>query len=271
MRFCKALHLGFAILLTASCSAEKTFAPLADFEADSVSVNYSAAETESSIPLSAPTSRSETPTPPAWVADFAEPILKAIANVPPTFKDDFSINRRWFLRTSESPRLLFAEIHDDLLFLRLPESKRSFSILSNAYLNYKNFALTLDLIFYHNQPNDRVHFQFDRSGNSEESVKFDLSNNRNWALDYKNEAESGVYPHFPPERVPVTILMQGTACAIYVNNSPLIYAENCRTSPSEDEKAWRASFRLFKDHRGEALVNLDNLKIWDLDRLLISQ
>lgn len=222
-------------------------------------------------PATTPTSSSAYPqaTPvPAWVTDFADPILEALVNRKPDFQDDFSIYRGWFIRLSGVDGYTYAERYDEMLLLRLPEKIKD-AITFNPRINRTNFVLTLELRFNHDQPDDTVRFQFD--GSPDQSIAFNLSNNRNWRLQWGTQDNwqfmADVYPHFPPEHTPVTIIMQGTQCAFYLNNDPLVYLNNCRTDPNIKLQAWVASFRLLKDTDHDVVVNFDNLKLWDLDKI----
>lgn len=205
---------------------------------------------------------------PSWATDFANPIIAIVANRRPDFHDSFSPKRKWFNVMSGYSLPLYAEIHDGMLFLRLPEGTRD-SILYNPIMNRRNFVLTLELRFDHDQPDDTVRFQFDQS--PDQSIAFDLSNNRNWKFQWgsRNNRQSvgGIYEHFPPERIPVTIIMQGTQCAVYLNNDPLTYSDNCRTSPTFLSPKWFVSFRLIRNTSHAVTVNFDNLKLWDLDKI----
>lgn len=222
--------------------------------------------------------RTATPTPfpanlivasiPSWVTNFADPIIAAVADRKPGFQDDFSLKQRWFNVMSGAVRPLYGEIHDGMLFLKLPERTRD-SILYNPNMNRRNFVLTLDLRFDHDQPDDTVRFQFDQSPG--QSIALDLSNNRNWKFHWgfqdNWQSMAGIYDHFPPEQIPVTIIIRDTQCAVYFNNDPLIYLSDCRTSPTSRSRAWIMSFRLLRNTSRAVSVNFDNLKLWDLDKI----
>lgn len=219
------------------------------------------------IPASFPTDIRSSPVP-LWVTDFADPILTAAADRKPDFQDDFSMNRGWLNLMSGIGRPLYADIQDEMLFLKLPEKRRD-SILYNPKLNRRNFLLTVDLRFYHDQPNDTVRFQFDRS--ADQSVALDLSNNRNWKFHWGDQDDrqsmTGIYEHFPPENIPVTIIMRGAECAVYFNNDPLLYLSDCRPIPTFQSQVWVATFRLLRDTGRAVSVNFDNLNLWDLDKI----
>ena len=223
--------------------------------------------TRIAIPTPFPANLNAAPIP-LWVTDFADPIIVAVANRKPDFQDDFSLNRRWLNVMSGVVGPLYAEIYDGMLFLKLPERTRD-SILYNPKMNRRNFLLTLDLRFDHDQPDDTVRFQFDQS--PDQSIALDLSNNRNWKFHWgfqdNWQSMAGIYEHFPPEHIPVTIIMRGTQCAVYLNNDPLTYLSNCRASPTFQSHQWIASFRLLRNTGRAVAVKFDNLKLWDLDKI----
>jgi|GEM_PF-6675224 len=92
---------------------------------------------------------------PLWVTDFADPILAEVADRKPDFEDDFSRNRGWLNMMPGLVWPLYAERYDGMLFLRLPEGTKD-SILYNSRINRRNFVLTLEFRFVHNQPDDAV-------------------------------------------------------------------------------------------------------------------
>lgn len=186
----------------------------------------------------------------------------------PDFQDDFSLYRGWLNVMSEVDGYVYAERENGMLFLRLPERTQD-SFLYNPRLNRTNFVLTVHLRFDHDQPHDTVRFQFDQF--PDQSIALDLSNNTNWKINwgYQDSSHSvaGMYEHFPPENIPVMIIMQGTQCAVYLNNDPLTYSSNCRASPTSGSPVWVISFRLLSDNGSAVAVNFDNLKLWDLDKI----
>ncbi len=209
----------------------------------------------------------ETPAP-VWVTEFADPILAAVANRKPVFQDDFSIYRGWRSVMSEVEGYVTAERMDGMLFLRLPERTED-SFVYNPKLNRTNFVLTLDLRFSHNLPEDTVRFQFDQS--PDQSITLDLTNNNKWRFQWgaqdNLQSMSGVFKQFPPEHLPVTFIMRDSECAVFLNDDPLVYSRNCRTSQISQSQEWTVAFRLLRDSSRAVVVNFDNLKLWDLDKI----
>lgn len=223
--------------------------------------------TEIAIPTPVPEYPKAMPIP-AWVTEFANPILAVVTSRKPDFQDDFSEYRGWLNVMSKIYGFAPVERTDGKLFLRLPEGTED-SFLYNPKLNRSNFVLTLELRFVHDQPEDTVRFQFDRP--PDQNIVFDLSNNRKWRFQWGTQDSSqsmgGVYEHFPPDYMPVTIIIRGAQCAVFLNNDPLAYSSDCRTSPDSSLSKWNVTFRLFRDTQQAVAVNFDNLKLWDLDKI----
>lgn len=223
--------------------------------------------TQTAMPALVPEYPKETPAP-VWVTEFADPILAAVADRKPVFQDDFSIYRGWRSVMSEVEGYVTAERTDGMLFLRLPE-RTADSFVYNPKLNRTNFVLTLDLRFDHNLPEDTVRFQFDQS--PDQSIALDLTNNNKWNFQWgaqdNLQSMSGVFKQFPPDHLPVTFIMRGTECAVFLNDDPLVYSSNCRTSPVSQSHEWTVAFRLLRDSSRAVVVNFDNLKLWDLDKI----
>jgi hypothetical protein len=256
------------ILFTLACAAVKLSQPISVVTPTPAETRtIILPSTRTAIPPSFPANPTATPIP-LWVTDFADPIIVAVSDRKPDFQDDFAMNRGWLNVMPGIVWPLYAERNDGMLFLRLPEATKD-SILYNPRINRTNFVLTLDLRFVHDQPDDTVRFQFDQS--PRQSVAFDLSNNRNWNFHWGSQDNwhslTGIYEHFPPEHMPVTIIMRGTQCAVYLNDHPLTYLNNCRTNPTFPSSKWVASFRLIRKTGNAVVVNFDDLKLWDLDKI----
>jgi hypothetical protein len=262
------LPVGVVILFSFACAlinfpqAEPNFTVL-----PTETLTETPSPTQIPLPTPTPTYIEATPVP-EWVTDFGDPILELVITQAPDFQDDFSVYRQWFIRLSGVAGYTYAERYDEMLLLRLPEKTQN-SIIFNPQINRINFVLNLDLRFNHDQPNDTIRFQFD--GFPNQVVSFDLSNNRNWIFQWgtQDNLQSlfGIYPHFPPEHVPVTIIMFESQCAVYLNNDPLLYVDDCRNQPAFGLDTWITSFRLIRDTKNAVVINLDNLKLWDLDKI----
>jgi hypothetical protein len=206
------------------------------------------------------------------VADFSDPILAALGDAPPAFKDDFSgYNLGWFyVKRGSADGPFYAPIEEEALPLRIPTGReyRDFFVY-NPYLRRADFVLTLDFKFGKTQPFDVLRFQFNQS--ADQSVQLDLSKHEDWSFDWSLhsplQTASGTYQYFSPEFIRVTVIMRGQECAFYVNDDPLGYLSQCRAG-AEVEKSPRAvSFHLLSTTGQAAQVTVDNVKLWDLDRV----
>jgi len=218
-----------------------------------------------------------TPTPkklpfPAWVMNFADPILVSLAGRRPDFQDDFrQLNRGWFYFISGNRRgPFYAHLRDGTLFLKLPEGREHRdSMVYNPRLIRKNLVLSLDFQFEQTQPDDSVRFQFSQS--ADQSVALDLFKNKTWDLHWgfhnNWQSKTGTYDYLAPERIIILIIMRGDECAVYLNNDPLAYVSNCKSGSIVRSAPWAMSFHILATPGHDVIVTFDNLRLWDLDKI----
>jgi hypothetical protein len=209
---------------------------------------------------------------PTWVTDFSDPILVTLDGRQPDFQDDFaSLNRGWFYFIPDSPRgPFYAHIQDEALLIKLPaENENRDYWVYNPKLIRRNFVLSFDLQFEESQPEDTVRFQFDQT--TDQSVALDLSKSQTWILHWGSRADwqstTGTYDYFSPERITVLIVMQGEECAVYLNDDPLTYLSHCRTGSIVRSSPWAVTFHMLAEPGHIAAGTIDNLKLWDLDKI----
>jgi hypothetical protein len=209
---------------------------------------------------------------PAWVTNFSEPILINLAGRRPDFQDDFSpLNRGWFYDipgSSKGP--YYAHINDGALILKLPEgNEREDSMVFNPTLSRRNFVLSFDLRFGGTQPNDYVEFQFNPT--ADQSFALDLSKDKNWNFRWRFHNDwkflTGTYDQFPPERINVVFIVQGSECAVYLNHDPLDYSNICRPDSKYRLSPRAVSFHMIAVPGHTAIVTIDDVKLWDLDEI----
>ena len=180
------------------------------------------ASTQVPPPLFFPPTPGTTPFP-VWVTTFSDPILASLYGRRPDFQDDFSLlNRGWFYDVAGRP--YYAHLEDGALVLKLPEGKEKEDLMIyNPALNRRNFVLSFDLRFGETQPDDIVRFQFNPA--LDQNFSLDLSKDKNWSFrwNFQNDSKSitGAYDQFPPERINVLFIVQGSKCAGYLNHAPL--------------------------------------------------
>jgi hypothetical protein len=209
---------------------------------------------------------------PAWAKTFADPILLALTNRPPDFIDDFSgYNLGWLYVISGSrSNPFYAHIQDEALLLKIPdENERRDSMVYNPNLIRRDFVLSLDFRFGKTQPYDTLRFQFNQSAT--QSVELNLSKHEDWSFDWslRNslQAHTGRYEYFSPERINVLIIMKGNECAVFLNHDPLDYISDCRPGSMVQSSPLAVSFHLLSTSGYDAFVTIDNVKLWDLEKI----
>jgi hypothetical protein len=206
---------------------------------------------------------------PTWVTDFSDPILASVADRQPDFQDDFTqLNRGWFFLGPEDPiGPYYARLQDGALLLKLPEgTERNDSMVYNPKLARDNLVLSFDFKFGKTEPDDAFRFQFDETAG--QSIFLDLSKNENWSLSWSlhnnRRANSGTYYYFSPERINVVIILHGEECAVLLNRDPLAYLADCRTASVVRSSPTAVSFHLLSIPGRQAMVTMDNVKLWEL-------
>lgn len=209
---------------------------------------------------------------PAWVTDFSDPILATLDGRHPDFQDDFtSLNQGWFYFVPDSGRQPFyAHIQDETLWIKLPAENENKDLwVYNPKLTSKDFVLSFDFQFEETQPEDAARFQFSQT--AEQSVALDMSKSQTWTLHWGSQSDwqstTGTYDYFPPERINILILMYGEECAVYLNDAPLTYLRSCRTGSIVRSSPWAVTFHMLAEPGHGAAMTIDNVKLWDLDKI----
>lgn len=212
-------------------------------------------------------------TPPAWVAEFSDPILLKTVDQYPAFQDDYTagLNHGWFyLIDDNAAKPYFAHLEEDALILRIPDGKERRDVMAySPKLAHENFVLSFDFKFGKTEPTDIFRFQFQQ--NEDQILMVDFSKNENASIDWnvRNhwQSASGVYDYFGPTLVNVILIMSGYGCAVYINEDPFAYLSKCRVDPIRQPAHEDLSFHLLSTTGHPATVTIDNVKIWDLDRI----
>ncbi len=292
-------HLAGILLFTFACGAKPSLTPPSvNLESKMLIDEPPAAPLVEFDPLPTPPFLVPTPTTfpyPEWVTDFSDPILAALANQNPGFHDEFPfvciynfqrmdecprpeemlnyidglsiLNQGWFYRFPDSTSgPYYSDMQDEALFLRSSEGKDDRDVMIyNPRLIRENFVLRFDFQFRKTQPEDVAQIQFVQTG--DESVFLDISKNKNWSLSSPRQAVSGTFEYFPPERINVIIIMQGSECAVYFNDAPLGYLGGCRSAAVTGPYPWAVSFRMISTTKHAASAVIDNVRLWDLDEI----
>jgi hypothetical protein len=70
----------------------------------------------------------------------------------------------------------------------------------------------------------------------------------------------------PPEPIRVLIIAHDTRCAVYLDNAPLGYFEDCRTDANIKPSIYSATFHILAEPGHPAAMTIDNVRMWDLDK-----
>ncbi len=271
--------MGTALALLVSACLGNTSLPSTPTQ-QSTAPTFAEFPTRPAIPTRAPTLTS-TPepltqsTPPAWLAEFAEPILVKAANSYPSFQDDFTaqLNQGWFYLIEDNAlKPYFAHLEEDALILRLPDGlERRDSMVYSPHLARRNFVLSLDFKFGKTEPNDIFRIEFKPS--ADQFINVDLSKNETtsifWNLHNHWESSAGTYDQFGPALVPVVLIMNDDQCALFINHDPLGYLSECRSGGLLQPVHQALSLHLLSTTGNPATITVDNVKFWDLDKLLV--
>jgi hypothetical protein len=277
MKFIKPLFFFTCMIMTIlACGAGNDLSPTPPVNApiETLTVPSSIIPRQAHTPIPPPVFLLSSPQPssiPAWVTDFSDPILMRLDGKRPDLRDDFAgLNQGWFYFIQGNPKgPFYAHIKNEALLMKLPaENENRDYWVYNPKLIRKDFVLSFDLQFEESQPEDAVRFQFDQT--ADQSMALDLSKSQIWTLHWGSHADwqsaIGAYDHFVPESITVLIIMQGKECAVYLNDAPLTYLNNCRTGSIIRSSPWAVTFHMLAEPGHIAAATIDNLKLWDLDK-----
>ncbi|MBK9207648.1 MAG: hypothetical protein IPL71_04840 [Anaerolineales bacterium] len=209
---------------------------------------------------------------PAWVTDFpTQPLAHWMGAALIFMTNSRGLNRGWFYFIPGSRRgPFYAHLQEGTLIMQLPaENENKDYWVYNPKLIRKNFVLNFDFQFEETQPEDTVRVQFDQT--IDRSVALDLSKNQTWALHWGSrdnwQSQTGTFDYLAPERITILIVMHGEQCAVYLNDDPLTYLDNCRTDATVRSSPWAVTFHILADPGHIAAASIDNLRLWDLDKI----
>ena len=220
---------------------------------ETISKSTLASPTKTLEPSSSPTlTRTPRPTPtntpiPAWVTDFAEPILAAIKDLAPHFQDDFSSDdpKGWYAPSRPEGNLPIS-IKEGVM--RLKESGSA----SNTYIMKKaNYVLQVDIS---SPVSCCVHVEI-RGDNS-----IYLGNNNGWGVCRQNDCSNeGSFPFSSSKQIQVTIIVRNSEAVFYIEGFPMFHLVD-----SDLATGWYSSpqFRC-----GSSSCEFDNVKFWNLDKV----
>lgn len=181
----------------------------------------------------------------SWVTDFAEPILSAISKQSPTIDDNLDSNLGDWTQDSYCkgfPKVKFEN----------GEAIVSCSDATRSNMAYKDFVLELDIRF---MDSDKENPRFDIFYRN--NTLFTINPDGTLEAFYGgNTISEKAYGDQRPNRI--LIIVKGNRCALYVNDQPVNYYED---NPNKYYSRERIIFW------PNGPVALDNLKIWDLEKI----
>jgi hypothetical protein len=201
--------------------------------------------TPTEIPTKTPRPTSTVTPLPAWVTDFAQPILTAISERPPNFQDDFGTGSGGWQA-------------DDWCGQRMDHVEGELVVtdcrVSRPKINYPDFVIEFDARFFPGAASGSYWaFVFRDTGGPNHALRIDYGGSVMLSF-----YEGGTY-EFPAAANPgnqtnhVLVIGKDSNLAVYINSEP-IFNINAPQPRYGD-------FRFFAD---DTILAIDNLKIWDI-------
>jgi hypothetical protein len=202
-------------------------------------------------------SATKTP-PPAWVTDFAGPILAAIAVLPPTFQDDFGASSAGWQSIDWCGNDI-KYVQEELVITKCWAFRPN--------IGYNNFVIEFDLRFLPGaDQNERFSFTFKDISNVGDGHSLSIYLNGKVELDYQSGSQYNDHTlttivqtgSKANQSIHVMVIGKGAQFAIYINNRPLYHF----ISPYR-------TFGNFGFLAGGTIVAIDNIKVWDIGKIPI--
>lgn len=207
---------------------------------------------------------------PEWVVNFTEPILKVIAERPPTYEDDFNNPPSgWTVgevaNTNGTGELGYL---DGQYFARAnPSDAKEYSCVTgqtNRLESLSDFVVEYDAKFVLGGSGN-YSFQYGvyaLGGNYQDGIYF-VKCNRDSCPGFAEHRDSSLsldtaWKHFQ-------LFVRGPRLAVYLDGLPVLYAEDQNYSKKDSQGFF--SFTLCDFGNTPMESNWDNLKIWDISDL----
>ena len=239
-------------------------------------------ETDTSIPQDSPADQEpESATPiNTWGDEISEPILDAIEDAPPDFADDFSqVDPGWnyhpkIFGTNENCSNTDGanmEISDGSLKISVDPNCTQADVNHPKMMGYLNYVMQTDINF-NKQPSGKIYFEtvYDQDIN----LGFWLSSYGEWGFEqYGHDngfnSDYGKLDFDASKPTTVTIIKKGSMFFVYLNSTLLVSYNDIERFSG----AGKMHFTLMNDSSilaGIETFELDNVKVWDLDKIEIS-
>ncbi len=213
---------------------------------------------------------------PEWVMGFAEPILASIADRAPDFQEDFSEEGPiWFFEEVACPNNGCSLSDGALSMVAYPVDNKD-GWASQPFpccSGFKTFVMRVDVNTEKLSGENAANIAYSdvrRDGGRSTVVfeyNFELKSGRRW---YSLIGPSGMYgvdtgqlSGSVPPQITFTLISMGSRFAVYLNDIPVTFGEYSggQHQPEFSLRAWADG------GGGPALVEYDNLMIWNLDNI----
>jgi hypothetical protein len=214
---------------------------------------------------------------PVWVTGFAEPILLAVQDRPPDFQDDFSqVSPGWQFDT-DLDNLRKIGIANGALLMSVESRKGS---ATHSKMRFNNFVLQADIKLQGFNYQKRFNFpqsdfargssfyiswRYTQDGNED---VFILNRNSEFLLQTCKDRTCKILDTNEvtvnwDTSIFITVIVNGTECAIYLNDTPVAYANNLESQIGNELRLGIGAI----PESTSISFEYDNLKVWDLDKI----
>ncbi len=212
---------------------------------------------------------------PAWITDFAEPILAAIADVPPDYEEDFSqAGPTWYLETVNCPDNGCTLSDGVLSVVALPGNSHygwAGQPLGSCCLGFKAFVMQVEVDLSKLTGENTAAIWY--ISNIYEGSKFTTT--FQFYLELKKDLrwfswtdppgvvfDSGQLPGSTLQPILFTLISRNSMLAVYLNDIPVTFFENAgeQYQPNFELSAW-------SDGTTTAKVKYDNARVWNLENI----
>ena len=190
---------------------------------------------------------------PAWVAEFAQPILDAIASRSPNVQEDFNTGSGgWQADTSCGGRMKYLD--GEMLLTGCPARRPN--------IDYPDFVVEFDARYYPGvTSNSNWNLYFRDQGNANPHNDIEISYSGDVSLHFYSDDTAY---NFPSAANPgnqsnhILVIGKGSRIAIYLNNQPLFYYPNSIFRYG-DFQFWVHSITLA----------VDNFRLWNIQDISV--
>jgi len=197
------------------------------------------------------------------VTDFAQLVLDVISDRAPDYQDDFSQASPDWQREMMNCKDEGCVISNGVLRLKtVPENGRASWAINTipCYLKFKTFVLRVDVNTGKLHGESAAGIGYDNDGSK---FSFEIKDKGRWW--YLGESgtggwDSGQLPIPVPKIITFTIIVRDTKLAVYLNDTPVTISDFAAVMNKTG-----LTLRAWSDGTTTAIVEYDNLKIWNLD------